>query len=135
MKLLLVFVAIFLWGAWGFLGKISESKIGLQVAFWSSLSFFLVILLYLFLSNSLFPLKNDSQGIFFGVLTGLSSGLAAIVFYILLAKNPAGYLTAATALYPLITIVLSVIFLKEGLYTTKIVGFILALLALLFLHL
>lgn len=135
MNITLVLGAIGLWGLWGFFGKISENRIGLQIGFWSGLTFFLTIFFYLLFTHQLFPIKTDVQGIGLAVITGFCSGLAAVLFYILLAKHPAGYLTAVTALYPLITIILSVLFLKEGLSFTKVLGFGFALLALLFLHL
>lgn len=135
MNIALVLGAISLWGLWGFFGKISENRIGLQIGFWSGLTFFLTIFFYLLFTHQLFPIKTDFHGIGFAIATGFCSGFAAILFYILLAKHPAGYLTASTALYPLVTIILSVLFLQEGLNFTKVLGFVFALLALVLLHL
>lgn len=123
-------VSILLWGLWGFLGKLAVQRIGLQASFWNALILILPITIYLLITKQLFPLKIEFWGISLALLAGLASGLASVLFYIFLRKNPAGMLVALTALYPLVTIILSVIFLKEPLTVTKIIGFILALAAL-----
>ncbi len=134
-SLVLIVAVIILWGLWGFLGKLGVQKIGLQVSFWSSLTLALSIITYLFFSHQLLPLKNDTGGIALALLAGISSALASILFYILLEKKPAGFLVTVTALYPLVTLLLSVLLLKESLTAIKIVGFVLAIAALFFLNL
>lgn len=133
--LYLPFLIIFLWGSWGFLSKIAVEKIHLQVALWSSISVMLIISIYLFFTRQLFPLKWDTPGISFAILGGVCAGLASILFYILLGKKPVGLVIAITALYPLVTLLLSIVFLKEPLSQTKIIGFFLAIAALIFLNL
>lgn len=135
MKLLLVLGMIFGWGFWGFFLKLSDKRIGQQVAFWDSLSLLVVIVLYLIFSNQLFPLKNDATGINWGILAGISAGAASIFFFILLSKNPVGYLVTLSALYPAITIILSMIFLHEQITPLKAMGFIFAFFAFIFLAL
>lgn len=131
----LIFIATFFWGLWGFFGKLAANKIGVQASFWNGITLALVIIIYLLLTNQLLPIKSSSSGILFALSAGIASGLASVVFYILLEKSPAGYLVTLTALYPLVTIILSVIFLHESLSSTRIIGFIFALIALFFLNL
>lgn len=132
---LIVLSIISLWGLWGFFSKLAIQKINLQAAFWTSLSLTLVITAFLFFTNQLTPIKKDFQGILIALLAGLFTGLGTILFYIMLGKKPVGLLIAATALYPLVTIILASIFLKESLTLTKIVGLILAIVALFILNL
>lgn len=131
---LLIFAVILLWGVWGFLSKLAVQRIGTQNGLWGGLSFLLVIIVYLFITHG-FPIKHDTLGIFFSVLAGISISLGSVIFYILLRENPAGFLVAVTALYPIITIILSVIILRESLSFTKIGGLILALASLFLLSL
>lgn len=135
MNILLVLGSIILWGLWGFFAKISESKIGIQVSFWSGLGTFLTVFIYLIFSNQISPLKIDNQGVMLGIFAGVSSGMGAVLFYTLLSKHPAGILTTVTALYPIVTIVLSVLFLKEVISFEKALGLLLALAALFLLNL
>lgn len=138
MKLLtlgFILAAIAFWGLWGFLVKLAVQKIGLQALFWNSLFLTLTVIIFLLLTNQVFPFKTNLSGISLAILSGVASGLASVFFYLLLEKNPVGFLVATTALYPLITIVLSVIFLRESLTIAKIAGFILALGALFLLNL
>ena len=120
---------IFGWGFWGFFLKLSDKRIGQQVAFWDSIALLIVIILYLVFSNQLFPLKNDTVGISWGILAGVAAGVASIFFFVLLSKNPVGYLVTLSALYPAITIILSVIFLHEQITPVKAIGFIFAFMA------
>lgn len=133
--LYLPFLIILFWGLWGFLSKIAVEKIHLQVAFWSSISVMLIISIYLFFTRQLFPLKWDTFGVSLAILGGVCAGLASILFYILLGKKPVGLIIIITALYPLVTLLLAIVFLKEPLSQTKIIGFLLALAALIFLNL
>lgn len=133
--LTLILSTILFWGLWGFFGKLAVQKIGIQSSFWNALSFVLIILSFLLVSGQLLPLKNNPSGIFLALLAGVCSGLASVLFYILLGKNPVGFLVTITALYPLVTIILSAIFLKEPLTLTKSLGFFFALVALIFLNL
>jgi transporter family protein len=133
--LALILVTLLLWGFWGFLSKIAVSRIGLQVAFWETLACFLVAFSYLFLSQKLTFDKLDFQGVFIAILAGAFTGLASMLFYNLLGKKPVGFLVSITALYPLVTIILSVLFLKEPLTAPRVAGFVLALAALFFLSL
>lgn len=109
-RLLLILAAITFWGLWGFFSKLASTRIGVQTAFFSSLTLFILIIGYLYFVNQLLPLKSNSGGIFFALLAGVCSGIASIVFYIILAKNPAGLTVVATSLYPLVTLLLSVAF-------------------------
>jgi bacterial/archaeal transporter family protein len=131
----LALAAIFLWGIWGFFGKIATTRIGIQASFWNALSLFIIIFGYLLISNQLFPIKNSISGITFGLLAGVASGLASVMFYILLGKNPAGFVSAIVALYPVVTILLSFFFLNEPITFIKIVGFVFAILAIILLNL
>lgn len=134
-QLLLILTTIIFWGLWGFFSKLAFARIGLQTAFFYSLTFFIFIIGYLFFINQFLPLKPNSGGILFAMLAGVSSGIASIVFYIILGKNPAGLTVAATSLYPLVTLLLSMIFLSEGITPTKATGFALAIIALILLNL
>lgn len=132
---ILILAVIVLWGLWGFLGKLAVQKIGIQSSFWNALALILIITFFLLFSHQLTPIKENPSGILLAILAGICSGFASIIFYILLGQKPVGLLVATTALYPLITLILAIIFLKESLTLATGIGFILALIALFLLHL
>lgn len=137
MKLSFLFIAltIFSWGVWGFFNKLAVQKIGQQAIFWNTVVIVIVMIGYLYFSKQLLPIKLDASGIVLSLIAGIATSVATVFFYLLLAKQPVGYLVAVTALYPIITLILSMIFLRETLTITKIIGFLLAFAALFFLNL
>lgn len=135
LPLLLVLGNIFFWGLWGFFNKIAVERIGFQTGLISSLTIFVTLFIYLFFTKQLVPLKYDVNGIIFAIFVGLCAAGASILLYILLGKHPAGLVIAITGIYPVVTLILSMIFLKETLTFIQSLGFILALAALVLLNL
>lgn len=132
---LLIFFIIISWGLWGFFSKLAIQKIGFQASLWNAIALLLIVVTFLVISNQLFPIKNDFQGIIFAICAGIFSGIASILFYVILGKKPVGALVAVTALYPLITLILSMLFLRESLTFSKAIGFVLAIGALMLINL
>lgn len=135
LPLLLVLGNIVFWGLWGFFSKLAVEKIGFQAGIFYSVTLFSFIAGYLLVTHQLLPLKFDSNGILFAILAGVAGGTASILLYMLLGKNPAGLVIAITALYPIVTLILSMVFLKETLTLPQTVGFALALVALILMNL
>lgn len=131
---LLVLGTIIFWGLWGFFSKLAVQKIGLQVAIFSYSISLVIMIAYLLFTSQLFPLKSDSMGILYAVLAGASVGIASVFIYTLLGIRPAGITIAITAIYPMVTLLLSMLFLKETLNLTQTLGIILALVALVLLN-
>ncbi len=126
---------IVFWGLWGFFSKLAVEKIGLQMAIYSYVVSLVILIPYLLLTNHLLPFKTDGSGIMYAVIAGASVGIASVFIYTLLGIRPAGITVAVTALYPIVTIILSMIFLKETLTATQGLGLVLALAALVLLNL
>jgi len=124
--LALALAAVICWGLWAFFNKLAVEKIGVQAALWNAVIILIGITLYLAFTHQLFPIKQDTTGIMFAVFAGIATTAASIIFYILLSKNPAGFVVTITSLFPVVTLILSMIFLKETLTIQKIIGFILA---------
>jgi len=113
-----IILIIFFWGAWSLIEKIVLSS----GSPWQTLFAFLVWTAALFLPFTVVMLwkKQGRNGfkisrlVWFWIFLAVFSDLVAILAlrYALL-KNPAGIVIAVTAIYPLITAMLSVIFLKE----------------------
>ncbi len=127
--ILLSILVIFLWGLWAFLFKIGVEQIGIKEALiWNN---GIAIVISILIISFLIPhasLKIQS-GVFY-VMVATALGISgSIIWYIALEKEKASIVVSFTALYPLITVVLSVIFLKEKLSIENWIGIIFALIA------
>lgn len=118
------------WGLFGLFGKLAVERIDQQVIIWGSLVVCpIVFLVYMVASGQLLPINLHASGISFALLAGLGGCVGTVLFYQLLAREPASLVVPLTSLYPALTVVLSAAFLHEELAPTRVVGIIFALAA------
>jgi transporter family protein len=118
------------WGLFGLFGKLAVERIDQQAIIWGSLIVCpVVFLIYMAASGQLVPVNLHASGITFGLLAGLTGCSGTILFYQLLAREPASLVVPMTSLYPALTVILSAVFLSEGLGIGRIAGIIFALMA------
>jgi len=126
---LLSILVIFLWGLWAFLFKVGVEQIGIKEALiWNN---GIAIVISILVISFLIPhasLKIQS-GVFYVMLATALGISGSIIWYIALEKEKASIVVSFTALYPLITVILSSIFLKEKLSIQNWIGIIFALIA------
>ena len=104
-------VTVVAWGTWGVFSKLAVERIDQQVLIWGSLiTVPVVFLIYLAATSQLVPLRIHGPGMAFAVLGGLGAALGTVCFYLLLARERASLTVALTALYPALTVILSVLF-------------------------
>jgi transporter family protein len=89
-------------------------------------SFLLLWILFLVTG---FEVEKNARGIGFAVLAGVAGSIGSIFFYLALRQGKTSVVVPLTALYPLITVALSVLFLREEISGVKVIGIILALVA------
>jgi bacterial/archaeal transporter family protein len=94
-----------------------------------------VTIVYVILTPFSFLIKFDKTintiGIVYSILGGLIMGLGSLAYFFALKKGEAGEITTVTALYPALTLGLSMLFLGEDLTWRKGVGILLALVSVL----
>lgn len=123
-------VAIVGWGLYGIFAKQSTGRIGMQAVFWTQLTMVLGAVIYLFFLRNLFPFNTDGQGIILGLATGLFSLVAVIALFTLLSRQfPVSIVYPLTALYPLVTVILGIVFLGEAITPLRGLGAVLAVAA------
>ena len=76
-----------------------------------------------------FSFQGDVRGILFAMLVGICGTVASLVFFIALSKGEVANVVSVTSVYPLITIVLSSIFLKEAITFPQMLAVLLAIIA------
>ncbi|MCX7792994.1 MAG: EamA family transporter [Thermodesulfovibrionales bacterium] len=120
-------ITLLLWGLWGFFAKIASNYISAQsVYLWGSAGALIVTLLSLIIG---FRFETSTPGIIYGLLAGLTGGGGVIFFYYALKEGKASLVVTMTALYPLVTIMLSYLILKEDITLRQAIGMLFALIA------
>lgn len=74
-----------------------------------------------------FDTHVNSTGLLFSILGGLCMCAGSIGYFYALRQGDAGVVTALTSLYPALTMMLSVFFMKEVIGTKQIIGMSLAI--------
>ena len=118
------------WGLWGFFGKYALKFISpISLILWESIGsviFYLVISVVLFLN---YKFETNATGITMSILTAFFGVLGIIIFFFTLSKTKSSILVPLTALYPVITVILSFVFLKEKVTLAQGAGIVLAIIA------
>lgn len=124
---ILIIISIICWGAGSFFYKLANDNLH-PILVSSLVSALYIFLIPLGIMVFKVPLNYNFNGIVFGILGGLATCAASLsYFFILRNGGEVGTVTAMTSLFPAVTLILSVIFLKEQLSWYKIIGCLLAL--------
>jgi transporter family protein len=121
-------LCIIAWGTWGFVAKLGADKIApgpLQILATAG-TFPLALLAFLQLRMRL---EKDVRGISYGVLNGLLSGIGLLAYYAAVSRGKVSVVGPVTSLFPLLTVVLAFIFLRERLNRMQMAGVALSLVA------
>lgn len=124
-------LTIVFWGAWGAISKIASGSVDVntnQVFFSIGL---LPLIAFMFRSSRLREGGNQRQaGMVWAFVTGILGGLGNIAFFHALGIGGRVSIVApATALFPLVTVVLATTLLHERLGSQQRFGFVIALVA------
>lgn len=121
-------LALLSFGLWGFFTKLAIGYVDSKSALvYQTLGVLLIGLITLGYLD--FKPANDMKGVGFGVLTGLAYGLGCLFYFIAADRGKLITVVTLTALYPLITILLSYIILREGISVKQCLGIAFALMA------
>jgi len=129
-------LSLFGWGVGSFFSKLAANRIGEQSIFWDLIGYIPGTLLYCFLMYRVKDLlMGDKMGILYGLLAGGIGTIGMIGFYFVMTRKDASAAVPLTALYPALTALLAFIFLREQLTFVRVVGIILATIAVMLLSL
>jgi len=126
--LLPAFLAFVLWGIWGFIPKLTTQYISPTSAIiFEVVGGMIVGILVLFLVG--FKPEIHSKGIGLAVSTGILGLLGALCYLIAVSKGKVSVVVTVTALYPIVSIGLAYVILKEPISLKEGLGIILAFIA------
>ncbi|MGL5058398.1 MAG: EamA family transporter [Microcoleus sp.] len=118
-----------LYGFWGFFGKLATRYIDYNTAFvYEAVGAILATLLIIVKTNNL-SWQGDWRGIVFALSIGLCGTIASLLFLIAIGKGPVTSVISITSIYPIVTVLLSFIFLKEPITLFQTVALFLAVIA------
>jgi len=114
-------LALITFGAWGFFPKLAVNYISPQSAvIYQVMGGLLVGIIGLALVK--FKPETHPLGILYALLTGITGILGTLFYYAAASRGQISIVVSLTALYPLITILLAIIFLHETLALKQIIG-------------
>ena len=110
------------WAAWILTSKLGSNEIPARtVQFLFTFGFVPVAFLVLVLKR--FNFEKSPKGILYGTANGVLSGIGGLALYAAYRSGGnTSVITAATALYPLITVVLAILVLRERLTWVQVLG-------------
>lgn len=125
---------IALWGMWGLVSKIASTGIDVyvnQLLYTVGLVPLMVFVAWTVSKRSQGDKRDGRRkGVFWAFLTGILGGLGNLAFFQALVKGGnASVVAPVTALFPMVTVLLALIFLKERLGRVQWAGLALAFIA------
>jgi transporter family protein len=124
--LLYAIIALFWWGIFGFLGKVGSDRISpsqMQIFFTIGMVPVAVVCAF----RLKFRIATEGRGVAYSLLMGVIAALGSLAFFAAMKTGKASLIAPATSLYPALTVVLAVIFLKEKLNKVQLCGLFLAM--------
>ncbi len=125
---------IILWGTWGLVSKVASDGVDAfvnQLLYTVGLAPLMAFVGWTVWKRS--PKESPvarKRGVFWAFLTGILGGLGNLAFFEALVKGgKASIVAPVTALFPMVTVLLAMIFLKERLGRVQWIGLVLAFVA------
>lgn len=124
----LIIFAVLGWGIGSLFNKVANDNMHpIMVSATATVVF--IILLGLTFAFYKFDYKVNSTGIIAATVGGLCMCLASMAYFYALRGGHAGIITALTSMYPVLTLILSMIFLKETITMRQGIGVVFAIIA------
>ena len=121
-------LALFIYGFWGFFPKLAVNYIDPQSALIYEVAGAMLVGLVALVMMGFQP-EYHPKGALFAALTGVAGMVGTLCFFAAASRGKISVVVSMTALYPLISIILAVLILKEPITLKQISGMACALLA------
>lgn len=120
---------LLLFGVWGITAKLAMRGIGLQIVIWAQIASTAIFPIYFIIFKGLLPLKLEAGPVILALITGAMGIGGTIMLYVLLRVAPTSIIIPLSALYPVITIILSFLILREQITPQQWLGIAFAIAA------
>jgi bacterial/archaeal transporter family protein len=121
-------LCIFWWGVFGFLAKLGSDRTSpeqMQILF----TIGMLPLVAAAVWSAGMKVETDRLGVTYAILIGILAGLGGVAYFAAMESGKASLVGPATSLFPLLTVVLAMIFLKERMNRIQLAGIVLGLVA------
>ncbi len=120
--------AMLCWGLWAFFPKLSLARISTSSSvFYEACGVMATSIAVVFLLGP--GVDKDLEGALYAILTGIFGTVGLYFFFSAVKTGPISVISALTAMYPVVTVVLAVVVLHERLAVRQVLGILLALVA------
>ena len=121
-------IAIVLWGFWSFFGKLATNYIpSTSIKIVDTIGFLIIAVILLFVTK--FKIPSSKIGIGYAILAGLFAASGGVFYYLALKNGKLSAVVHLTSLYVAVTVLLSVLILKENINLLQGAGIVLAIVA------
>ncbi len=127
--LIYALICSLLYGLWGFLGKLATKSLNYKTAFVYEAIGATLTIIFIIASSKNLNFEGNIAGIVFALLVGVCGTVASLIFFKAIEIGPVVSTISITSLYPLITVLLSYLFLKEAITIPQIIALILAIIS------
>ena len=125
-------LALLTWGFWGFFPKMAIRFMSPQsIIIYEVVAGVAIAVVCLFFTG--FRPETHPRGILYACLTGVAGLLGGLFYLFAVARGKVSVIVTLTALYPIITIALAAVLLKEPVSLKQGVGMVLAVLSIILL--
>ena len=114
-------LTVLLWGLWGFLPKLASTYIGPNSSLLFQTIGNLIVALIVLIGINFRP-EIHLTGITYAALAGITGSLGALFFINAITRGESSVVVTITALYPVITIILSFLFFRETITLKQGIG-------------
>ena len=128
--LVFAFITVALWGVWGAFAGISARRGFPETLVYCVWAVTMVVPAVIVMQREKWKLDRDPRSIFYGLLIGLTGAGGQMVLFYAVTTGPAYLIFPIISLSPLITILMSLVLLKERTSRLGALGAVLALIAL-----
>jgi len=124
--LLYAILALFWWGVFGFLGKLGADRLTpAQMQFFFTIGMLPVAIACAYRLK--FKIASSKRGVAYSLLMGVLAALGSLAFFAAMKAGQASVIAPATSLYPALTVLLAMFFLRERLNKVQLLGLLIAL--------
>ena len=128
--LLFAFLTVGLWGVWGAFAGISAQRGFPETLVYCVWALTMVLPAVVVMQRAGWRLDRDPRSVFYGLLIGLTGAGGQMILFYAVTTGPAYLIFPIISLSPLVTILLSLLLLKERTSRLGALGVVLALIAL-----
>jgi transporter family protein len=128
--ILFAILSLVMYGLWGFFSKIAHRHVDAKSAWYYYMFGVLIVAAVVgvvALATGRFQPEYDGMGAVLGIMIGITAALGSLFFILALTKGKLSVVSVIVALYPLVTLSLAFLVLKEAISLKEGIGMLLAL--------